>query len=131
MPDGTVETQDDFLRAARQQEFLLAVQQKFASTNLLISLPGLLIAVSQTVTTDFPRSQAGDLASLAPLITSGDIDRAVLGWPGYVDLPVDPLNYYLLIPRRDSVRDEMARLLGGEEALAGWYLGSSAEGPPS
>ncbi|HUG95032.1 MAG TPA: LCP family protein, partial [Pleomorphomonadaceae bacterium] len=131
MPDGTVETQDDFLRAARQQEFLLAVRQKFASTNLLISLPGLLTAVSQTVTTDFPRSQAGDLASLAPLITSGDIDRVVLGWPGYVDLPVDPLNYYLLVPRRDSVRDEMARLLGGEDALAGWYLGSSADGPPS
>jgi hypothetical protein len=83
------------------------------------------------VTTDFPRSQAGDLASLAPLIASGDIDRVVLGWPGYVDLPVDPLNYYLLIPRRDLVRDEMARLLGGEAALAGWYLGSSAAGPPS
>jgi anionic cell wall polymer biosynthesis LytR-Cps2A-Psr (LCP) family protein len=131
MPDGTVETQDDFLRAARQQEFLLAVQQKFANANLLISLPGLLTAVSQTVTTDFPRSQAGDLASLAPLIASGDIDRVVLGWPGYVDLPVDPLNYYLLIPRRDSVRDEMARLLGGQATLAGWYLGSSADGPPS
>jgi LCP family protein required for cell wall assembly len=131
LSDGTLETQNDFLRAARQQEFLLAVQQKFANTNLLISLPGLLTAVSETVTTDFPRTQAGDLASLAPLITSGDIDRVVLGWPGYVDLPVDPLNYYLLIPRRDLVRDEMARLLGGEAALAGWYLGSSAAGPPS
>ena len=131
LPDGTVETQDDFLRAARQQEFLLAVQQKFADTSLLISLPGLLTAVSETVTTDFPRTQAGDLASLAPLIASGDIDRVVLGWPGYVDLPVDPLNYYLLIPRRDAIRVEMARLLGGESALAGWYLGSSADGPPS
>jgi LCP family protein required for cell wall assembly len=131
LPDGTVETQDDFLRAARQQEFLLAVQQKFANTNLLISLPGLLGAVSETVTTDFPRTQAGDLASLAPLIASGDIDRVVLGWPGYVELPVDPLNYYLLIPVREAVRLEMGRLLGGEVELAGWYLGSSAAGPPS
>jgi LCP family protein required for cell wall assembly len=131
LPDGTVETQNDFLRAARQQEFLLAVQQKFANTNLLISLPGLLAAVSETVTTDFPRTQAGDLASLAPLIASGDIDRVVLGWPGYVDLPVDPLNYYLLTPVRDSVRLEMGRLLGGEVELAGWYLGSFAAGPPS
>jgi len=131
LPDGTLETQNDFLRAARQQEFLLAVQQKFANTNLLISLPGLLTAVSETVTTDFPRTQAGNLASLAPLIGSGDIDRVVLGWPGYVDLPVDPLNYYLLIPVRDAVRLEMGRLLGGEAELAGWYLGSSAAGPPS
>ena len=131
LPDGTVETQDDFLRAARQQEFLLAVQQKVAATNLLISLPGLLSAVSETVTTDFPRTQAGDLASLAPLIASGDIERVVLGWPGYVDLPVDPQNFYLLIPLREAVRDEMTRLLGGEAELAGWYLGSSAAGPPS
>ncbi|MGH2463329.1 MAG: LCP family protein, partial [Candidatus Limnocylindria bacterium] len=131
LPDGTVETQDDFLRAARQQEFLLAIQHKFADANLIMSLPGLLTAISETVTTDFPRSQAGDLASLAPLIASGDIDRVVLGWPGYVDLPVDPLNYYLLIPSRDAIRNEMARLLGGEAALAGWYLASSADGPPS
>ncbi len=56
MPDGTVIIQNDFLRAERQQEFLLAVQQRLASANLLITLPGLLNAVSETVTTDFPRS---------------------------------------------------------------------------
>jgi anionic cell wall polymer biosynthesis LytR-Cps2A-Psr (LCP) family protein len=131
LPDGTIETQDDFLRASRQQEFLLAVQHKAAATNLLISLPGLLTAISDTVTTDVPRAQVGDLASLAPLIAAGSIDRIVLGWPGYVDLPVDPLNYYLLIPRRDAIRSELARILGGEANLEGWYLGSFEPGPPS
>ncbi len=130
MVDGTVEDQNDFLRAARQQEFLLAVQQQVARTNLLISFPALLDAVSQTVTTDFPRSQAGDLASLAPLVASENISRVVLGWPGFVDLPEDPLNYYLLIPRRDAVREQMASLLGGDTFLVGWYLGSDAAGPP-
>ena len=130
LPDGSVEIQNDYLRAERQQEFLLAVQKRLASANLLITLPGLLSAVSETVTTDFPRSQAGNLASLAPLIADGNIQRVVLGWPGYVDLPVDPLNYYLLIPIRDAVRAEMAGLLGGEASLSGWYLGSDAAGPP-
>ena len=130
MPDGTVQQQNDFLRAERQQEFLLAMQQKVANTNLLISLPGLLNAVSQTVTTDFPRAQAGDLASLAPLVTAGNIQRVVLGWPAYVDLPVDPQRYYLLIPRRDDVRAEMATLVGDASVLSGWYLGSSDAGPP-
>jgi LCP family protein required for cell wall assembly len=129
LPDGTVQEQNDFLRAARQQEFLLAFQQQVAKTNLLISFPSLLNAVSETVTTDFPRAQAGDLASLAPLITSDNIQRVVLGWPEYVDLPVDPLNYYLLIPRRDAVRDLMASVLG-TEPLGGWYLGSTDAGPP-
>jgi anionic cell wall polymer biosynthesis LytR-Cps2A-Psr (LCP) family protein len=131
MPDGTVETQDDFLRAARQQEFLLAFQQRVATTNLVVALPGLLSAVAETVSTDFPRQQAGDLASLAPLIASEDVERVVLGWPAYVDLPIDPQAYYLLIPRRDAIRVEMARLLGDESELVGWYLASLADGPPS
>ncbi len=129
LPDGTVEEQNDFLRAGRQQEFLIAVQQQVAATNLLVSFPGLLNAVSETVATDFPRTQAGDLASLAPLITSGDVERVVLGWPRYVELPVDPETYYLLIPRRDAIRDEMATLLG-DEALVGWYLATTDAGPP-
>jgi hypothetical protein len=70
------------------------------------------------------------MATLAPLIASDDVTRVVLGWPGYVDLPADPLTYYLLVPRRDAVRAEMAELLGGPEALIGWYLGSEAAGPP-
>lgn len=131
MPDGSVETQDDFLRAARQQEFLLAFQHRVATTNLMIALPGLLSAVSETVTTDFPRQQAGDLATLAPLIGSEDVERVVLGWPGFVELPIDPLTYYLLIPRRDAIRAEMASLLGDEAKLVGWYLASLEDGPPS
>jgi anionic cell wall polymer biosynthesis LytR-Cps2A-Psr (LCP) family protein len=130
MADGEVIQQDDFLRAARQQEFLLAVQQKLAGTNLFLALPGLLDAVSRTVTTDIPRAQAGDMATLAPVIASEDIARTVLGWPGYVDLPVDPQTYYLLIPRRDAIRAEMAAILGDPAGLVGWYLGSEAAGPP-
>jgi LCP family protein required for cell wall assembly len=130
MPDGEVIVQDDFLRAARQQEFLLAVQHKLANTNLFLVLPGLLEAVARTVTTDIPREQAGDLATLAPAIASENIERIVLGWPGYVDLPADPQTYYLLVPRRDDIRAEMASLLGGQDVLVGWYLGSEAAGPP-
>jgi LCP family protein required for cell wall assembly len=130
LPDGTVEGQDDFLRAARQQEFLLALQRRLAEANLVLALPGLLTAVSETVTTDFPRTQAGDLASLASRIDAANIERVVLGWPGHVDLPVDPLRYYLLIPRRQAVRATMAALIGDAE-LIGWYLGSSAAGPPN
>jgi hypothetical protein len=87
--------------------------------------------VSDTVTSDIPRSQAGDLATLAPLIASDNVERVVLGWPEYVELPADPLTYYLLVPKRDEIRTEMARLLGGAEALEGWYLGSTDAGPPS
>jgi hypothetical protein len=85
--------------------------------------------VASTVHTDFPRAKAGDLASLLPLITGPHIQRTVLGYPGFVDLPVNPTVNYLLIPRRDAVRIEMERLFG--KTLQGWYLGSQASGPPS
>jgi hypothetical protein len=55
----------------------------------------------------------------------------VLGWPGYVDLPVNPLVNYLLTPRRDAVRREMQDLLGPGTQLSGWYLATTRKRPPA
>ena len=52
----------------------------------------------------------------------------MLGYPEFVDLPADPEVNYLLIPKRDAIREEMARIFGLEN-LVGWYLGSTAPGP--
>lgn len=128
MPDGTEVPQDDFERAERQQRVLLALRRELAEADTLFELPELLRAIGRTVSTDFPRDQAGDLASLLPLIAGPDIERVVLGHPIYVDLPVEPDVNYLLIPRREAIRDEMARLFGAD-SLRGWYLGSTAPGP--
>ncbi len=129
LPDGTVEGQNDFTRAARQQEVLVALRNKFATTNWIFALPDLLKAVANTVQTDFPRDQAGNLASLLPLITGKGIDRVVLDWPDYVDLPTQPLVNYLLIPKRNAIRAEATKLFGHD--LQGWYVGSTARVPPS
>ena len=131
MPDGSVVGQNDYVRAARQQEVLLALQAKVRNANLLIDLPALMEAVGRTVSTDMPRSQAGDLAALATMIDRESVERVVLGWPDFVNPPVDPLRYYMIIPRRDAIRAEMARILGTDTSLLGWYLGSTAEGPPA
>ena len=66
--------------------------------DLIFELPAVLRAIGRTVSTDFPRDQAGDLASLLPVIAGPDIERVVLGYPEYVDLPTDPEVNYLLIP---------------------------------
>jgi anionic cell wall polymer biosynthesis LytR-Cps2A-Psr (LCP) family protein len=128
--DGTIEYQNDFLRAERQQLVLLELRREFARLDPFFELPAMLDAVGRTVSTDFPRGRAGDLASLLPLITGPDIERVVLGYPDFVDAPTDPDLNYLLIPRRDDIRTEMERLFGAVD-LQGWYVGSSAEGPPS
>jgi LCP family protein required for cell wall assembly len=131
LPDGTLDHQNDFKRSERQQEVLLQLRREFASADLLFELPSLLEAVGATVSTDFPRSKAGDLASLLPLITGPDIRRVVLGYPEFVDAPLEPDVNYLLIPRRDDVRAGMQLLFGPDAALEGWYLGSESAGPPS
>jgi LCP family protein required for cell wall assembly len=131
MPDGSTVTQDDFKRSERQQEVLLALRRQLAKADLLFDLPGILDAVGRTVTTDFPRSKAGDLATLLPLIAGPEIERVVLGLPKFVDPPANPTANYLLIPRRDAIRAEMKRLFGTKRPLVGWYLGGGAPAPPA
>jgi LCP family protein required for cell wall assembly len=128
MPDGERVPQDDFERSERQQRVLLAMRRELAEADTFLELPDLLRAIGRTVSTDFPRDQAGDLASLLPLIAGPDIERVVLGVPDYVDLPTNPQVNYLLVPRRDAIREEMARLFG-EDELTGWYLATDAASP--
>lgn len=130
LPNGEIDYQNDFERADRQQEVLLALRRELADANLVFELPGILEAVGRTVSTDFPREQAGNLASLLPLITGPEIDRTVLGYPDYVDEPLDASANYLLIPRRDAIRDAMTDLFD-ETPLEGWYVGTTDELPPA
>lgn len=130
LPDGTREPQDDFSRSERQQLVLLALRGELAEADTILELPNVLAAIGRTVRTDFPRDQAGDLASLLPLITGPDIERVVLGHPEFVDLPLQPDVNYLLTPKRDAIRREMENVFG-TRGLEGWYLGSRAPGPGS
>lgn len=128
MADGTRDPQNDFKRAERQQKVLLALREQLAGANLVFELPGILDAIGRTVSTDFPRSQVGDVSTLLPLIAGPDIRRLVLDYPRYVDPPVNPDVNYLLVPKRDAIRGKMRDLFGPD--LAGWYLGSEADAPP-
>ena len=128
MKDGTRVPQTDFDRSERQQKVLLAMRHELAEADTLFELPGLLRAIGRTVTTDFPREQASDLSSLLPLVAGEDIERVVLGYPDYVDLPVQPDVNYLLIPKRDAIRDEMTRIFGDDQ-LTGWYLATEDDLP--
>jgi len=128
MPDGERVPQSDFDRNERQQRVLLALRAELAEADTFLELPQLLRAIGRTVSTDVPRDQAGDLASLVPLIAGPDIERVVLGYPDFVELPAQPSANYLLVPRRDAVRAEMERIFG-RGRLTGWYLATDAPGP--
>lgn len=128
LSDGTQQPQNDFKRAERQQEVLLSLRREFAAGDIFFELPGILDAIGQTVATDFPRDKVGDLATLLPLVTGPKIERVVLGYPEFVDLPTNPDVNYLLRPKRSAVRDKMEQLFGPQ--LQGWYLATTDDGPP-
>jgi len=128
MPDGTRDPQNDFDRNERQQAILIALRNELAQVDLIFELPAVLRAIRQSISTDLPRDQAGDLASLLPIIAAPDIERVVLGYPEYVELPAQPDLNYLLVPKRDAIREEMARIFG-ENELTGWYLGGTGSSP--
>jgi LCP family protein required for cell wall assembly len=73
--------QTDFTRQARQQEILLALRTKVIKGGALFSLPSLLDAVGQTVSTDLPAERLPDLAVLANEIPSKRIVRVVILFP--------------------------------------------------
>ena len=128
MPDGSIDGQSDFDRAERQQALLLAMRAELQQSDTFLELPELLQAIGRTIITDVERAQAGDLAGLLPIITGPDIERVVLGYPEYVDAPADATLNYLLIPKRDAIRERMAEIFGADE-LSGWYLATDAPAP--
>ncbi len=73
--------QTDFTRQTRQQEILLALRTKVVKGGALLSLPSLLEAVGQTVSTDLPAERLPDLAVLAGEIPAKRIVRVVVRYP--------------------------------------------------
>lgn len=130
MPDGTVDGQSDFDRAERQQRVLLAMRRELGEADTFLELPELLRAIGHTVSTDVQRGEAAALASLLPLITGLDIQRVVLDYPRFVDVTPASAPVYLLLPRREAIRERMAEIFGPDE-LVGWYLGTDADRPPA
>ena len=71
----------DFTRQARQQEILLALRSKVVKGGALFSLPSLLDAIGDTVSTDLPPERLPDLAVLAGEIPAKKIVRVVVRFP--------------------------------------------------
>jgi LCP family protein required for cell wall assembly len=84
----TRKADSDFERAARQQILLIALRRELTSPAMLPKIPGLLKAAAQTVRTDFPASQAGDMVGAIRGIDDKSIARYVLG-PPYSTHPPD------------------------------------------
>src|SRR5262245_17355382 len=110
---------NDFTRARRQQQVLLALRQKLTSPAILPKLPSIIAAASQTLTTNFPRDQVKDMLDLARRIQSDDgVRRVVLGPPYAKNPPAGTPGGYQLILDMDRLAKLSKELFGNASRYA-------------
>lgn len=112
----------DYQRARRQQQVILAVKDKLTQpgqlASLLPRLPGLALAMANSVQTDMPVERAIMLARAVGQMDLQDPNRAVVdNTMGQAAL--DPVKGYVLIPDLKKVR-----------AAAAAVFGETTSGPP-
>ena len=111
------EGDDDFTRAARQQQVLTAIAAKLTASNLMVTLPGLLDAVRDNVATDIPSARISGLAQVAQEANLGNLERVVLTPPEYVTIDAFSAAGYILHPNLEAIR-ELGRRIFGPTATA-------------
>jgi LCP family protein required for cell wall assembly len=72
---------NDFERARRQQQVLVALERKLSDPAMLPKIPGLLEDATRTITTSFPPDRLGEMLDLSQSIDDTNITRKVLGPP--------------------------------------------------
>jgi LCP family protein required for cell wall assembly len=102
---------NDFTRAARQQQLLAAVRAKLTAGNLLTALPGLLDAVKTTISTDVPTDQISVLAQAVQDANVANLQRAVIQ-PPLVHSATGPGGAYILVPDFAAILELGQRLMG-------------------
>ena len=87
---------NDFERARRQQQLLVALEHKLSDPTMLPKLPRLLDDATRTITTSFPADRLSEMLALGRSIDDASIVRAVLG-PPYALRDVNAADYRLVI----------------------------------
>jgi polyisoprenyl-teichoic acid--peptidoglycan teichoic acid transferase len=72
---------NDFERARRQQQLLIALEHKLSDPSMLPKLPQLLDDATRTITTSFPADRLSEMMNLGRSIDDASITRKVLGPP--------------------------------------------------
>lgn len=114
---------NDFTRAARQQQVLVALKAKLTSAAMLPRLPAILKVAARTIRTDFPSGQVAHFVSLAEQIPTSDITHIVLGPPYAVSVPGGT---YTLRMDMAKIKALSIRLFGSDSA---YYQAASSSGP--
>jgi LCP family protein required for cell wall assembly len=106
---------DDYGRARRQQQVLLATKEQLMRTDmipsLLLRLPQLMQTFADSVETDIPVDRIMALANMARYLDLNNIQQLVIDRT-LGEERNDPDIGYVLIPNRDAIRPRMDEMFG-------------------
>jgi len=109
---------NDFTRAARQQEILQAVRKRISDPALLPNLPRILSAASETMRTNFPSDRLSEMLLLARRVDDAGTRKFVLGPPYSVHPPTNTTGgIYILRLNLKKVQALSVQLYGEDSAF--------------
>ncbi|MCI0346981.1 MAG: LCP family protein, partial [Chloroflexi bacterium] len=107
---------NDFVRAARQQQLILALREKLTDPAMLPKLPEVLDIAADAIRTNFPPDRIDEMLELARGVEDGSVQRFVLRPPRYSIHP--PTNTtggtYILRLKLDEIRRLSIELFGSD-----------------
>jgi polyisoprenyl-teichoic acid--peptidoglycan teichoic acid transferase len=107
---------NDFTRARRQQDVLLALKTKLTSPSVLPNLPHILDVMSHLISTNFPADQVDRILELSKQVQSDGIQRFVLGPPYAIRPP--GLGEYVLVPDMNRIAKWSIKTFGASSRYA-------------
>jgi LCP family protein required for cell wall assembly len=105
-------TTDDFSRAARQQEVLVALLARFNDPKAKIDVLSLIDSL-KSLMTDLPKDKIPTLAEIARRSRHAKVITQVLQPPTYYQVVLDPVRGYILVPNLQAIRRYAQPLLNG------------------
>jgi LCP family protein required for cell wall assembly len=110
---------NDFTRARRQQQLLVALRARVTDPTLLPQLPSIIEAGSNTVRTNFPRDRLQEMLAVGRAIEGDEgIQRVVLGPPYAKNPPPGTPGGYQLIIDMDRLAKLSIKLFGADSRYA-------------
>jgi polyisoprenyl-teichoic acid--peptidoglycan teichoic acid transferase len=118
---------NDFRRARRQQEVLLALAHKFATPAMLPRLAQLINVAGDTVRTNFPSDRVSEMLDMVQGVNGAKVTQVVLDRPYSFSYYSQPGGIYTLELHMDKLA-ELSRKVFGVEST---YASPSANPSPS
>jgi LCP family protein required for cell wall assembly len=120
---------NDFTRARRQQLLLLALRDKLTTPAMLPKIPQLIQIAGDTIRTNFPSEELGEMIQVAAQVERSDVTQVVLSPPTYTYHP--PTNTtggtYILRLQPDAVAKLSVQLYGQDSRF--WTTATASPSP--